>query len=241
MISVAVNGKTITLEEGVHYSLTVVEKGNSNSKWYEYTYRIYPDVFHKDGELVDGEYAIYFYSEDEAGNRNSNETNVDVEGDYSGKISFVLDHQLPIVTILGIEENERSFDTNRRVEINVSDNTPTVLDIYINDELVERVVVSDGMDVSSDWFYYDETTNSYYLNISGKEVMQDLKVVVTDAAGNKFEQEINRLMLTDDVFAQYINSVPAILISIVMLIALIILILLLLQKRKKKEQTPVQA
>ena len=241
LISVAVNGKTITLEEGVHYSLTVVEKGNSNSKWYEYTYSIYPDVFHKDGELVDGEYAIYFYSEDEAGNRNSNETNVDVEGDYSGKISFVLDHQLPIVTILGIEENERSFDTNRRVEINVSDNTPTILEIYINDELVERVEVSDGMDVSSDWFYYDETTNSYYLNISGKEIMQDLKVVVTDAAGNKFEQEINRLMLTDDVFAQYINSVPAILISIVMLIALIILILLLLKKRKKKEQTPVQA
>lgn len=248
VITIAVNGKSITLEEGVHYDLAVAQRGDSNSRWYEYTYSIYPDVFLKDGELVDGNYAIFFYSEDEAGNQNSNETNadallqMDANGTYSGKISFVLDHQPPVVTILGVESGEASFDTNRQVEINISDNTPAAIEIYINGELVERIELGQDRDISSDWFYYDEASGSYYLNIAGKKVPQDLKVVVTDAAGNQIEHEVNRLMLTDDLVAQYLNSVPAIMISIVLLIVLVILIIVLAKKRKKdSEKTPVKA
>ncbi len=248
VITIAVNGKSITLEEGVHYDLSTALKGDSSGKWYEYTYSIYPEVFLENGELVDGEYAIFFYSADEAGNQNSNETNadallqMDANGTYSGKISFVLDHQPPVVTILGVKDGDTSFDTNRQVEINISDNTPAAIEIYINGELVELITLADGADVTSDWFYYDEESGSYYLNISGKKAPQDLKVVVTDAVGNRIEQEVKHLMLTDDLLAQYVNSVPAIMISVVLLVVLSILIVVLLKKRKKRsEKTLVKA
>ena len=242
MISIAVNGKTINLQKDVDYSVTENEKKNGQQKWYEYTYTIYADVFTDNGTLVDGEYTMFFYSEDEAGNRNSSETNVDSllqkekDGNYSGKINFVLDHQKPVITILGIKNGKPYYEANRKVEINVSDNTPTVIEIYVNDKLVERVELSDGKPVESDWFYQDENDGNYYLNLSGKKQRQNVKVVIEDAAGNISESVISDVMLTDDLFAQYINSTPALLITLVLLVILVVLIMVLVKKRKKEPQ-----
>lgn len=243
IITIAANGTSITLVPGEDYTVTVTENGNGGSKWYEYTYHIDPSVFLNNDELVDGEYTIFFYSEDEAGNKNTNETNLgstlmqDIDGEYSGKITFVLDHQDPVVTILNIEEGGQYVEENREVEINISDNSPVSIAVYINDLLVEFVEVADGQPINSDWLTYDPISGNYILNMSAKDEPQNVRVVVTDAAGNVFEQTVGDITLTENLWVQFINNELLVIGSVVGLIGLIILIILLL-KRKKKEEEP---
>jgi len=241
VITVAANGTSVTLVSGTDYDVSVTEMGNGNSKWYEYTYTINPEVFHNNQELVDGEYTIFFYSEDEAGNKNTNESNVgsallqNPDGEYSGKITFTLDHMSPVVTILNIEEGGQYVEANRNVEINVSDNTPVSIAVYINDVLVEFVESADGQPLTSDWLTYDPLTGNYVLNMSEKDEVQNVRVVVTDAAGNVYEQTVGDITLTENLWIQFINNQALVIGSIVGLIGLIILIILLLKKRKKEE------
>lgn len=241
VITVAANGTSVTLVPGTDYDVSVTEMGNGNSKWYEYTYTINPEVFHNNQELVDGEYTIFFYSEDEAGNKNTNESNEgsallqNPDGEYSGKITFTLDHMSPVVTILNIEEGGQYVEANRNVEINVSDNTPVSIAVYINDVLVEFVESADGQPLTSDWLTYDPQTGNYVLNMSEKDEVQNVRVVVTDAAGNVYEQTVGDITLTENLWIQFINNQALVIGSIVGLIGLIILIILLLKKRKKEE------
>lgn len=240
-ITVSVNGESIVLTEGTDYDMEVVQKGTGNDKWYEYTYTIKTSVFSKNDEPVDGDYSIYFYSEDDAANKNTNESNegselvMGADGTYSGKISFTLDHKAPIVTIIGVEAGESYVEEYRTVEINVSDNTPFSIEVYVNDVLVEVVDTTAGKELSSDWIYYDASTGSYMLNLSQKDDRQSLRVVVVDAAGNELVSNVDEIMLTKDLVAQYVNSPVAIITSIVIGLGLIILIILLLKKRKEKD------
>ena len=244
-ITVSVNGTAKELKKNVDYTVVSQLKGNGNTKWYEYTYSINPDVFVKDGEQADGKYTIFFYSEDEAANKNSNESNEGslliqgVEETYSGKVEFVLDNKAPVINILGLDKTT-IIKPNKLVQINITDNVPTTIEVYIDNVLVDTVEIREGQPISSDWIFYDEAGDRYMLNMSAKADRQTLRVVAIDAAGNEFEQVIEGIMLNSSLFRQYINSTPAILISIFIVFALGLGIYVLVNKRKKKEEEDAQ-
>ena len=199
----------------------------------------------KDGEQADGKYTIFFYSEDEAANKNSNESNEGslliqgVEETYSGKVEFVLDNKAPVINILGLDKTT-IIKPNKLVQINITDNVPTTIEVYIDNVLVDTVEIREGQPISSDWIFYDEAGDRYMLNMSAKADRQTLRVVAIDAAGNEFEQVIEGIMLNSSLFRQYINSTPAILISIFIVFALGLGIYVLVNKRKKKEEEDAQ-
>lgn len=242
IITIAVNGNTLTLVKDVDYTVEVTQMGEGMKKWYEYTYVINPSVFYENEELIDGEYTVFFYSEDKAGNKNSNENNhgpnlkLGADGTYSGKVNFTLDHQKPVVTILGIEDGQSIWEASHSVEINTSDASPVGIAVYINDVLVEYFEDVTDLQLNSDWLTYDAATGSYKLNMSEKKTAQNVKVVVTDAAGNDEVLEVKDVVLTESLWYQYINSLPAMLISGVLGLALIILIIVLMKKRKNNAE-----
>ena len=242
IITVAANGNSVTLVPGVDYEVTVTEKGTGNNKWYEYTYSINPAVFASNDELVDGDYTIFFYSEDEAGNKNTNESNqgsalqLGADGTYSGKVSFTLDHKAPVVTVLNIEEGGQYVEANKSVEINVADNTPVSIAVYINDLLVEYVESAEGQPLTSDWLTYDPITGNYLLNMCEKDEVQNVRVVVTDAAGNVTEKIVGDITLTENLWIQFINNEVLLIGSAVGGVGIILLIILLLRKRKKNAE-----
>ena len=247
LITVSVNGKAKALKEGKDYQMDVEEMGLGTGKWFEYTYQISKDVFRNDGELVDGEYTILFYSEDDAANKNTNERNegssltLGSDGSYNGKIVFTLDHKAPVVTILGISNGQNIFEKNQTVEINIADNTTVFVDVYINDQKVEEVKVDVGQPVDSDWLYYDAATGTYKMNMSEKHVPQNISIVVKDAAGNKITEERTDIMLTENLWYQYINSTPAKIATVVIALALFMLIMILIKKRKQKKEAEAAA
>lgn len=247
LITVSVNGQVKALKEGEDYQMDVKEKGLGTSKWFEYTYQISKDVFRNGGELVDGEYTILFYSEDDAANKNTNERNegssltLGSDGSYNGKIVFTLDHKAPVVTILGISNGQNIFEKNQSVEINIADNTTVFVEVYINDQKVEEVKVDVGQPVDSDWLYYDAATGTYKMNMSEKHVPQNISIVVKDAAGNQITEERTDIMLTENLWYQYINSTPAKIATVVIALALFMLIMILIKKRKQKKEAEAAA
>ena len=242
VITVAVNGETYVLEKGTDYQVDIAQEGNSSNKYYVYTYSINPDVFSDAEGLVNGQYSLLFYSEDEAGNKNTNETNVDGsiaqdgEGNYSGKVSFTLDDQEPVVTVIGITDDQRIQAAYQRVEITTSDNTPVVgIQVLVDDVLVQQYDSMEGLSDSENWLYYDEESGTYTLNLAQKNSRQNISIVATDAAGNEGTRSVENVLVSANGFIQFINNIWLVLLALVLLLALIFIIIILFKKRKKDE------
>lgn len=215
VLTIVVNGTATKLVEGEDYKLTETEQGSKNSKWYVYTYEIDPAVFMKDGELVNGRYSILFYSEDEAGNKNTNESNASgrlqrtAEGEYSGKIEFILDNSAPIITTVGIESGEIYNAEAQKMEIFVSDNTPTGIVVYLNGEAVQLYTSEEGLTAEQAWLVYNANTDSYVLNVPQQNTLfngQEVKVVATDAANNSAEAVVDDFNVSTNLAVRLLNN-----------------------------------
>ncbi len=238
-ITVTVNGNAVVLEKGTDYTVNVKKEGAEPNCWYVYTYAIDPANFMNNEEWVDGKYAILLYSEDEAGNKNTNQSNAysqvqqDSTGAYSGKIEFTLDHKAPIITILGIKEGDSLDAEFKRVEINLSDNTPSGIVVTLNGNVV---ALSDGMEGLADsvvWLARDTETGNYILNIPEANFTQVLYVSATDASGNISEHEVQDFLITSNWFIRAINN-PWIVGGVALFMVIAIAVVVLIIKKKKQ-------
>ena len=244
LITVSANGVSKVLVNGADYEVKTEQKGNSTGhKWYEYTYTIYAGNFKDDnGELINGKYEILFYSEDAAGNKNTNEANegssiqVDKDGNPSGAINFVLDSHTPVVSVIGIEDGSQFNASNKTVQIDVSDNTPHTIEVYIDDVLVTREDDPQKLVNSNDWLTYDEENSSYTLNLKEDNFGRDIRVVVIDAAGNPTEHEIKNVQVTENLFFLFINNTWLVVGSVLGLAVLIVVIVVLVRRKKEKKE-----
>lgn len=239
-LTVIVNGTSTTLEEGKDYSMNISEQGSEKSRWYVYTYEIDPDTFADEGKVVDGRYSILISGEDEAGNKNTNESNVsgklqkDEAGEYNGKIEFVLDTSAPIITTTGIESGKNYDAEAQKLQIFLSDSTPTSITVYLNGSPVALSELLAEMDEAAQWLVYDEESNSYILNVPELNTLfsgQEIRIVVVDEAGNETELFINDFSVSTNLFVRLLNSTWFI-VSVIVL-AILLIVLFLLKKRKK--------
>ena len=211
-IVISVNGNTYPLVEGKDYNVTVQKMGDAATPYYVYTYAISPDNFYKNNELLDGRYSILFYSEDESGNRNTNEANEaggiqkNMEGDYTGKIQFALDSKNPIISVVGIASDETYNAEFRKMEINVSDNSPAEIAVYLNGELVNLSESAEALDDNRVWLVLDEITGNYILNVVESNSVQSARIEVFDAAGNSTVEEIVDFLVTTNAFVRFFNN-----------------------------------
>ena len=154
-ITVSKDDETYELEKGTDYDVMLT--GNSeNKKIYQYT--INADTF-KD----DGRYKMFIYSEDEAGNSNSNE----IKG---SSIEFSVDNTDPL--IIDCSDASTVNDTSSG-EMIIKDNIQLdEVDIYVDDQKVDYAV--DG--------------ETYSFSIPESDTAANVKVVAKDAAGNVYER-----------------------------------------------------
>lgn len=242
-LTVVVNGTSTQLEEGKHYTMSRAKEGAGENSWYVYTYEIDPDAFRMDGEFVDGRYSILLYGEDDAGNKNTNESNEsstlqkNADGEYTGKIEFTLDTTPPIITTTGVEDGKTYNEEFRRMNIFLSDNTPYQIAVYLNDTPVVLSESAEGLTNSEAWLVWDETVGGYVLNVPEQNTLfgnQNVRVVATDAAGNSAEHAVEEFHITTNLFVRLINSVWFIVALLLVLLLAAGFIVLLLVKRRRK-------
>lgn len=210
------NDQTIVLKEGTDYKVTT--SGNSNT-WYQYNYTIDKSVFEEDGV-----YRVAVYSEDEAGNVSDNTLD-----SKNVEISFGVDKTSPRVIVANLEERA-TYPVNRHtVLIQASDNMKLIKGIVYLDgkeyaswneaEIAE--LVSKGEDFMFD--VTDESTKAH-----------DVKIVMTDVAGNETVKEIKGFYVTTNLWIRYINNKFLVVTTVGGLVVLIGGVVSLFRRRKRK-------
>lgn len=216
-LTTIVNGRSIRLEKDVDYTLKIEEPGKENgTNWYVYTYEIDKKVFEENEDLRDGRYSILIYGVDEAMNNNTNESSQnstvqkDAEGNYTGKIEFVIDTQAPVIITTGIESNKIYNAEHKQMEIEISDSTPAVIQVYLNEQLVAFSDESAKLAENKPWLIQDKQTGIYTLNVNEQAGIfdaQDVRIVAVDAASNTAEAEINGFHVSTNFIIRLLNSI----------------------------------
>lgn len=182
--------------------------------WNRYEYKLPSSLFEKEGT-----YEIIVSSEDEAGNKQSNQIK-------KLNIKFVVDKTNPSAVITGIENGKLYSDQEMTAGIKLSDNIALgTAKVYLNGEEVQ--------DFNAKEVAKNDGNMSYTLHESDK--WQTLKVVTLDAAGNEGTSEEIKVLVSSNWFTRFINGIwSKIVIGFIGL--LLFLLFLLFGKRKKKEE-----
>ena len=208
-VSILSDGKTTTLKANAYKFDKLKEQ-----TWNKYEYKLPASLFEKEGT-----YEIIVSSEDEAGNKQTNQIKkVDVK--------FVIDKTNPNAVITGVETGKLYNDSELKLGIELTDNIKLgSAKLYLNDVEVQA--------------YNEETVAknngklAYTLHESDK--WQTLKVVTVDAAGNEGTSEEMKVLVSSNWFTRFVNGIwSKITIGIAAIIS--ILLLFLFGKRRKKEE-----
>ena len=199
-ITVSKDDETYELEKGTDYDVMLT--GNSeNKKIYQYT--INADTF-KD----DGRYKMFIYSEDEAGNSNSNE----IKG---SSIEFSVDNTDPL--IIDCSDASTVNDTSSG-EMIIKDNIQLdEVDIYVDDQKVDYAV--DG--------------ETYSFSIPESDTAANVKVVAKDAAGNVYERTFEGYKAAGKATVKSESNASWIIGVVIFLAAAAILVLRIRRKKRR--------
>lgn len=205
------DGELVNLEEGTDY--TVRESG-SDVSWKEYRYDISKDNFEQEGH-----YTVTIDSEDRAENLMNNQTKgLDIE--------FVVDKTAPSVVITGIEEDAYTADT-RDMVINVTDNTAAKqVEVLIGGQVVETF----------DQEMIQESGGKLTYTINSSSSPQLVEAVAVDKAGNEAVSEAHTVLVSANLFVQYINNTPLLIGSIILLLVIAGAVCYIVIIRKRREQ-----
>ena len=212
------NDTPVVLKSGVDYD---VKKTGGNGAWTEYTY-----VIHSDNFKDDGVYSVSVYSVDEAGNVSEN--TLDTKG---AALRFSVDNSVPDIAFSNLKDSE----------------------IYATDQFTAKVRISDNLLLDSVDVYLDDYdtpykswtkeelasvvsgTGEFEFDISGASSgSHKVKIVATDAAGNKHEVEVSDFYVTTNPFVRYYKNTPLVAGSIIALLVIIpVVIVAVVMKRKR--------
>lgn len=223
------NGSVTELTEGTDYEIQTTLAG-----WSETTYRIFAENFEDEGA-----YVVTLTSEDEAENHNTNRS---VKGDNgvnsSVDLNFSVDKTAPMCFFTGVSGNERYNAAERDISVNFTDNSRVeklILSVSTDDGTTEKVVAElDGDQLAS-------LDGVYHYVAQAANDWQVLRVTAIDAAGNSNAESIQgeqaepvevRYLLTTSLLVQYVNSVPALVATGVILLGGGAVVVLLLRRRR---------
>lgn len=212
-ISYGRDGQQTELTEGEDYT---VKASGSEVSWKEYVYDISSDNFQEEGR-----YNVTIDSEDRAENMMNNKVKgLDIE--------FVVDKTAPTVVVTGIEEDSYRADT-RDMTINVADNTAVAtVEVLIDGAVVEEYTQEQ----------IEQVNGALTYTIGNSNNSQDIRVVAVDLAGNEGASDDREVLITSNLFIQYINNTPLFVGSIIGVIVIaggLIWFFLIFKRRKKDE------
>lgn len=209
-IKLTKNGTPTDLVQGKDYT---VEVSGGNGQWSQYKYTINKELF-----ADDGRYSISIYSVDAAGNINEN-----IDETKDAEISFGIDKTKPVIVPIDFEGGVQYAVEEKVVSIEIKDNLVLQdVKIYLNDKEVEYTV--DG--------------ETYTFTIPASNSKQDVRIVVTDAAGNEYELPVNGFLVSTNLFVRWYNNTPLFVGSIigVVVLAIGITTFILFGKKKKDDE-----
>ena len=212
------NDTPVVLKSGVDYD---VKKTGGNGAWTEYTY-----VIHSDNFKDDGVYSVSVYSVDEAGNVSEN--TLDTKG---AALRFSVDNSVPDIVFSNLKDNEIYATDKLTAKVRISDNTELDrVDVYLDDYNTpykswtkdELASVVSG-------------TGEFEFDISGASSgSHKVKIVATDAAGNKHEIEVSDFYVTTNPFVRYYKNTPLFAGSIIALLAIISAVIVAVVMKSRK-------
>ena len=175
-VTLMANGAVRTLAEGREYT---VSDERTATGWMQYQYRICPAAFQDDrGNPVQGNYEITVFSEDAAGNRNSNRTNA---LDNRLLLTCLLDREPPVgyMDVTGLKAGSREL-ASPPVQASVywEDNIGmSKVTVFLNGKAVK---ILEGEELA-------RQGGAFRLMIREKDLPGELYAVLTDLAGNETE------------------------------------------------------
>lgn len=223
-ITISINGSTKTLKEGRDYEVKLLSSGG----WQQYLYTILEAAFLDDkGEPIQGKYEITILSEDEAGNENSNRTNV--QGNAMA-VSYTIDKEgaTGYIDVSGLKEGKDSI-TAAQTEITVhweDNNGMSKVEIYVNGKLFKTL---EGEELAA-------ANGSYTFTLEESQDVQSVYAVLTDVAGNETRLEEVSFYLNSSAFQQFLHNKPLFYGSLAVLLAAAAFIIILIIKKRKKDQ-----
>ena len=224
-ISSGRDGNLTTLTEGEDY--TVRESGAEDS-WKQYIYTIDKENFE-----TEGNYTVTIESEDQAENLSSTQVKkVQSPTDETQlyELEFAVDKTAPTVVLTGIEDGGQYRSNVRDVTVNTSDN------IAMGDVKVYLGNSDEATTFSAEDIQAADGELAY--TIPSSNTRQDIRAVATDAAGNTSETEINRVLVTSNLFVQFYSNTPLLAGSIagVVVIAAALWYFLIFKRKKDEEK-----
>lgn len=157
------------LRDNIDYK---VEYKGGDDEWSEYKYIIYAKNFEKDGR-----YTVSIHSVDEAGN-----INVSTSEKKNSYLEFCVDTTQPLCIPLNITENSAYRGERLDAKMSVSDNIMLKgAKVFLNDKEIRSRYIDDE---------YLEFT------VPNAKHSQDIKVVLTDMAGNEIEYSYKNVLVT---------------------------------------------
>ena len=160
-----------------------VECTGGEENWYDYKYTIKSENF-----ADDAAYQVVILSEDAAGNRNANSIE-----EKSALLKFGVDQTPPKCVPVNIESGGAYRTDSLEAEILCEDNTMlTSLDVYVNEELINDVIkVENG---------------TCRFNLSASDDVQNVKVVLSDIAGNEGVTNVDNILISTSRFRVIIHK-----------------------------------
>ena len=184
------NSDTIKLKNGTDYRIDV-EGGNG--KWYKYVYTIFAKNFSDDGV-----YRLSFHSEDAAGNIAENTLDT-----KNKEIRFGVDKTKPNVVLDNLESGQTYPLEKLKVSMIANDNLLLNSVVVYLDNYDKAYKTWDAKEIADILGKNGEFTFDISGNSTGAHKM---KVVCTDAAGNKITKEIKDFYVTTNLFIRYYNN-----------------------------------
>lgn len=222
-VSVTRNSHTETLKDNLYK----ISSSGDNENWYKYNYNVYDTNFSNDGE-----YTVTVSSVDTFKKSVSNRTAVNDEKKGIEKncpISFVMDTDVPIIQIDGIESDTPYGDPERTVNIICADPNIKADTLVIKDDDEELV---SGVDYSVEE-PAGELDIELIVDDPGKHT---LSVYVADKATNNNTDEVVNFELNASIFTLFFHNTVAVICTAIGLAALIVLVVFLILRKKKKEE-----
>lgn len=219
-ISYTLNGQTVTLTEGADYE--VAASGGAGT-WKQYDYTIRAENFSEEGV-----YDVTIYSEDAAGNINTNVTS-SVE-EYAKTLSFVVDKTAPSVIITGVEE--ASYNANERTVVVNYDENYAMAGLTITNG--DRTVIYDAEQLEA-------MSGSVEFVAQASASRQTIVVTAVDRAGNESSAESARFLLTTNPFIRFINNTPLVIGTVVLVAAVAAVAVILAKRRATGKEKPKAA
>ena len=184
------NSDTIKLKNGTDYRIDV-EGGNG--KWYKYVYTIFAKNFSDDGV-----YRLSFHSEDAAGNISENTLDT-----KNKEIRFGVDKTKPNVVLDNLESGQTYPLEKLKVSMTANDNLLLNSVVVYLDNYDKAYKTWDAKEIADILGKNGEFT----FDVSGNSTRaHKMKVVCTDAAGNKITKEIKDFYVTTNLFIRYYNN-----------------------------------